>query len=122
MGHLVRKFALAFAAAMLLFSANAFADDRDFSVINDTGYVIKGLYVNPPGDNVYNENELSSNLQVGAQFKVKFSGADKGCTWNMKVTWTDDSSSIFRGLNLCEINTVTLKYNKATDTSSYITD
>jgi len=39
-----------------------------------------------------------------------------------KVTWTDDSSSIFRGLDLCKISTVTLKYNKATDTASYTWD
>ena len=38
----------------------------------------------------------------------------------MKVTWADDnSSSIFKGLDLCKINTVTLKYNKATDVASY---
>lgn len=111
------------AAVMLLGSSMALADDRDFGVINQTGYPIKGLYINPPGDDVYNENELSGVLAQGAKFNVKFSGADKGCTWNMKVTWADDNtSSIFRGLNLCQINNVTLKYNKATDTSSYTTD
>jgi len=53
---------------------------------------------------------------------VKFTGADKGCTWNIKVTWTDNSWSLFRGLNLCEINVVTLKYDKASDTASYVTE
>jgi hypothetical protein len=101
----------------------ALADDRDFTVVNATGYPIKFLGVNPPNDNVFNENELSSVLGNGASFKVKFSGADKGCTWNIKVTWADDNtSSIFRGLNLCTINTVTLKYNKQTDEASYTTD
>jgi hypothetical protein len=99
------------------------ADDRDFTIVNSTGYPIKFLGVNPPNDNVFNENELSSVLGNGNQFKVKFSGADKGCTWNIKVTWADDNtSSIFRGLDLCKINTVTLKYNKATDEASYTTE
>ena len=101
----------------------AMADDRDFTIVNATGYPIKFLGVNPPNDNVFNENELSSVLGNGNQFKVKFSGADKGCTWNIKVTWADDnSSSIFRGLDLCTINNVTLKYNRASDTASYTTD
>src|SRR5215831_6554045 len=97
----------------LVFGTAARADDRDFTIVNSTGYAIMFLGVNEPGDNVWNENELSGVLRHGASFKVKFTHADKGCTWNIKVTWADDNSlSIFRGLNLCTINTVTLKYNK----------
>lgn len=111
------------AAVVMLFSSATFADNRDFGVINATGYPIKFLGVNPPGDENWNENELSGTLADGAQTMVKFSGADKGCTWNIKVTWADDnSSSIFRGLDLCTINNVTLKYNRASDTASYTTD
>lgn len=119
---MVSRLAIGLATAIALFSSIAFADDRDFTVVNGTGYDIKGLFINPPGDNVFNENELKGVLGDGNKFDVKFSAADKGCTWNMKVTWTDDSSSIFRGLDLCKINTVTLKYNKATDTASYTWD
>ena len=107
---------------VLLFSSVSFADDRDFTIINATGYPIKFIGVNPPGDEVWNENELGKVLTDGDSIAVKFSGADKGCTWNIKVIWADDNtSSIFRSLNLCEINSVTLKYNRATDTASYTT-
>lgn len=117
------RFAAALVAALVLFSASVFAaDDRDFTVINSTGYDIKGLFINPPGDENYNENELKGVLGDGNKFDVKFTGADKGCTWNMKVTWTDNSWSIFRGLDLCKISNVTLKYNKATDVTSYTWD
>jgi hypothetical protein len=118
----MKKFALAcLATLMMLFSISAFADDRDFTIVNDTGYPIKFLGVNAPGDSVYNENELSGVLNDGSSFKVKFSGADKGCTWNIKVTWADDnSSSFFSGLNLCTIETVTLKYDRKSDTASYV--
>jgi hypothetical protein len=108
------------ALAMVLFSSLSFADNRDFTVVNGTGYPIKFLGVNAPGDEVWNENEISATLNDGASVAVKFSGADKGCTWNMKVTWADDNtSSIFRGLNLCTINSVTLKYDRKSDTASY---
>jgi hypothetical protein len=113
----------AFAAILLLLALPSLADDRDFGVINQTGYPIKFLGVNPPGDEKWNENELDRTLGDGAKINVKFSGADKGCTWNIKVTWADDNtSSYFRNLNLCEINNVTLKYNKKTDEASYTTD
>jgi hypothetical protein len=112
------------AAMALLFASNVgFADDRDFTTVNATGYAIKFLGVNPPGDENWNENELKGALANGASIKIKFSGADKGCMWNVKVTWADDNtSSFFRGLNLCTIDTVTLKYDKATDTASYTTN
>ena len=51
------------AAVMLLASVSlSLADDRDFTLVNATGYPIKFLGVNPPGDNVWNENELSGIL------------------------------------------------------------
>ncbi|MBN9524876.1 MAG: hypothetical protein J0H82_01655 [Alphaproteobacteria bacterium] len=130
-GHLMKhgflsaftRFAVALATLVFLaWGGTAYADDRNFTVVNNTGYPIKGLFVNPPGDNVFNDNELSAVLAEGASFPVKFSGADKGCTWNIKVTWTDNSSSIFRNLDLCSINNVFLKYDKASDTASYTTN
>jgi len=113
------------AAVMLMFStaSPSFADDRDFTIVNATGYPIKFIGVNPPGDNVWNENELDGILPDGGKKRVKFSNADKGCMWHIKVTWADDNtSSIFRGLNLCKIETVTLKYNRKTDEATYTTE
>lgn len=105
----------------MICSSAAFADDRDFMIVNGTRYPIKFIGANPPGDAVYNENELDSVLNDGASFKVKFSGSDKGCTWNIKVTWADDnSSSFFKGLDLCKIETVTFKYDRKSDTASYV--
>jgi hypothetical protein len=116
---------LAAVTAMGLMSSGASAQDRDFTLHNQTGYAMKGIYVNLPNDNVYNENELSAPLANGAKFLVKFTRADGGraCVWNIKVDWADGSSpSFFRGLNLCEINNVYMKYNKDTDVTSYTTD
>jgi len=96
---LSRLFAL-LALAFVLFASPVSADDRYFTVINGTGYDIKGIYINPPGDEAWTENELRGTLGDGNKFDVKFTAADKGCTWNMKVTWTDNSWSIFRGLDL----------------------
>lgn len=97
------------------------ADERDFTIVNATGYSIKFIGLNPPGDQVWNENELNGVMADGGTVNVKFSDADKGCKWNMKVTWADDNtSSYFRNMDLCTISTVTLKYNRKTDTTSYV--
>ena len=115
---------LIFAVAMLLSTA-AVAQDRDFTLVNNTGYAIKGVFVNLPGDNVFNENELSSPLADGARFRVKFTPADgnRACVWNIKVDWADGSAaSFFNRLNLCNIENVYLRYNRATDVTSFTTD
>lgn len=57
------KFAMA-AAAIALMSAAALAqtDKRNFFVVNATNDRIKFVGVNPPGDEVWNENELEGTL------------------------------------------------------------
>ena len=113
------------AAVAMLVSVVAVAQDRNFTLHNNTGYAIKGLYVNLPDDNVYNENELSSPLANGSKFLVKFTRADggKACVWNIKVDWADGSApSFFKGINLCKLDNVYMKYDKATDTTSYTSD
>ena len=114
-------------AAMMVFGTltlgvPARADPRDFGVVNQTGYAIRFIGVNEPGDEIYNENELRSVLAHGSKAMIHFSHADKGCVWNMKATATDGTNVFFRNLNLCTINNVTLRYNRATDVVSYITD
>lgn len=101
--------------------SSCLADDRDFIVVNATGYPIKFIGINPPGDEIWNENELDSVLPDGASFKVEFTGIERGCVWNIKVTWADDgTSAYFRDVNLCKLNKITLKYNRSNDMASYI--
>jgi hypothetical protein len=105
--------ALAVTAAVSL-PAKA-ADERNFTIVNGTGYAINFIGVNPPGDNDFGENELSNELSDGASVYVKFNGADKGCSWNLKVTWTGYEEKVFfEGLDLCTITTATLKYDRET--------
>jgi hypothetical protein len=89
------------------------ADERNFTVVNDTGYEISFIGVNPPGDNDFGENELGSGLADGGSVFVKFNGADKGCFWNIKVKWTGYAEQVFfEGLDLCSITTATLQYDR----------
>src|SRR5258707_5238824 len=89
------------------------ADERNFTVVNDTGYEISFIGVNPPDDNDFGENELSSGLANGQSVYIKFNNADHGCAWNIKVKWTGYSEEVFfQGLDLCVITKATLRYDR----------
>jgi hypothetical protein len=114
----MKKIAMAVLISLLALAALPCwaADQRDFNVINSSGFPIKFIGINPPGDEIWNENELNAVLPDQAQLQVRFSGADKGCGWNMKVTWADDNrSQIFRGLDLCHINAIRIIYDSKSD-------
>ncbi len=114
-----RVLLLAFASAILAGTPSR-ADERNVSVVNQTGYAINFLGFNVAGDNEWNDNELSSVLNDGASVYVKFSGSDKGCSWNIRVDWANyDSGVLWRGVDLCTINTLTLKYDKDSRVTSF---
>ena len=112
----------AFAILVGLTMAARAADERNFTIVNATGYELNFIGVNPPGDNDFGDNELSSGLADGASVYVKFNGADKGCFWNIKVKWTGyDEQVFFEGLDLCSITAATLKYDRETKkTTAYV--
>jgi hypothetical protein len=118
----MRNFLFALLAAALAFSAQptSAADERDVMVINRTGYPIKFLGFNPPGDDDWDDNELGDILKDGDKAFVKFNGADKGCNWNIGIVWEGyDSAVLWRNVDLCTIAEITLHYNHDTKVTSF---
>jgi hypothetical protein len=109
-----------FAVATLSASASFAADQRNVTVVNGTGYGIKFLGFNTPGDNDWSDNELGSALADGANVYVKFDTADKGCKWNFKIEWADAGypGVLWKDVDLCSIDELTLKYDRSTNTTS----
>ena len=91
-------------------------DQRNVTVVNGTGYGIKFLGFNNPGDNEWSDNELPPNsvLPDGNGVYVKFNTADDGCKWNFKIEWADPGypGVVWHDLDLCSVSTVTLKYDR----------
>jgi hypothetical protein len=119
----MRTVLLGCVAAIVLAGAAFAADMRNVTVVNGTGYGIKFLGFNNPGDNDWSDNELGSVLGNGANVYVKFNTADKGCKWNFKIEWADAGwpGVLWDGIDLCSIDEITLKYDKATDTTTALT-
>ena len=117
---------LGFVAGVALLSASsAFAQDqRNVTVVNGTGYGIKFLGFNKPGDNDWSDNEISGVWPNGASQYVKFNGADRGCNWNIRISWADAGwpDVQWRAINLCTIDKITLKYDRSSDTTSIETE
>jgi len=119
MGMVLMRYTLLAAAAMtLLFVAPAFAEDRDFDLVNATGYPIKSVLIDEAASDVWTDNELSGVMDDGATVHMHFGQGDKGCKWDMKVIFTDDSNAEWHGFDLCSINTITLHYNRNSDVTS----
>ena len=59
-------------------------------------------------------------LANGGNIYVKFNTADKGCKWNFKIEWADAGypGVLWKDIDLCSIDAITLKYDRATDTTS----
>lgn len=98
------------------------ADERNVTVVNGTGYGIKFLGFNNPGDNDWSDNELGGVLADGGDVYVKFNTADKGCKWNIRIDWADAGypGVLWKDVDLCSIETLTLKYDRASDTTSFL--
>ena len=114
-------FVFAIAVATLSGSSSFAADERNVTVVNGTGYGIKFLGFNNPGDNDWSDNELSSVLTDGNSVYVKFNTEDEGCKWNIRVDWADAGypGVLWRNVDLCKIDVITLKYDRNTDTTSF---
>src|SRR5215469_13534186 len=113
----MRTILLGCAALMLAATATFAADERNVTVINGTGYGIKFLGFNNPGDNDWSDNELGGTLANGGNIYVKFNTADKGCKWNFKIEWADPGypGVVWHDVDLCTIEKLTLKYDRSSD-------
>ena len=83
------QFLFASALALVAVSGALAADSRNVTVVNATGYGVKFLGFNNPGDSDWSDNELGRVLPDGGNVYVKFNSADEGCVWNIKIEWAD---------------------------------
>jgi hypothetical protein len=94
---------------------NAFADPRDFTLVNGTsGVIFSEVYVSPSASQDWEDNLLTSNQVVmpGASLNVTFGRYNPStCTYDVQVKGYDaagnSSSGELDNINLCTTTTVT---------------
>ncbi len=98
--------------------------EQDFTLVNGTEYVIDEVYVAPTTAKTWGRDIMGDGvLAAGASKLVKFRSGTSNCMYNMMAKWADGTTSEWSAdLNLCEINKITLRYNKSTDVTTLVLD
>ena len=96
---------------ILLSIANAFANDLDFTLVNETGRSFEGLYITAPDNKDWDANILLDGkvLAAGGKISVRFKNDAKSETWDFNLVDDEGLSVTFNKINLEGVDTVTLK-------------
>lgn len=115
----MRNFVYALPLVVAAFVQPASADEakQDFTLVNKTGYELKELYVSPSKAEDWQEDVLGqATLDDGEKVKVHFSAKTHTCKWDLKVVYSEDSSSaVWSDINLCEVEKITIHYDRKND-------
>jgi hypothetical protein len=115
----MRTLLFASAAAFVAVTAPALAQSakQDFTLVNRTGYELKALFVSPSKADSWGDDILGQDvLEDGKLANIHFSPKAQTCKWDLKVVYTDDdSNAIWQGINLCEVDKITIHYDRKND-------
>ena len=97
--------------ALLLNVATAFANDLDFTLVNQTGRSFEGLYITASDNKDWDANLLIDGkvLVAGAKIQVRFKNNAKSEFWDFNLVDDEGLSVTFNKVDLEGVDTVTLK-------------
>jgi hypothetical protein len=116
---------LAFLAFCTLQNTPAYADndDLDFSLVNKTGYGIKGVYLAPHSTDRWSHNLSSKPLENGETLNISFAEGVKAAKWDIKIVWVDEGAPVvWMNCKLSEISKFIMHYNRDTDETTADTE
>src|SRR5215471_20242925 len=96
---------------LLLSIANAFANDLDFTLVNQTGRSFEGLYITASDNKDWDANILVNGevLAPGGKIQVRFKSDAKSEFWDFNLVDDEGLSVTFKKVDLAGANIVTLK-------------
>jgi hypothetical protein len=108
--------AAALAATMAFAPALGSAQGKqDFTLINKTGFTLDEVYVSASNTDDWEEDVLGRDtLANGQRVEISFPRGEKACMHDLKVVYDDGEEAEWDGLNLCEVSTVAISYNRKT--------
>ena len=95
--------------AMLLAPHSAFADQRDFTLINDTGRTITNAYVSSSSSNRWGRDVLGRDVLLsGHSTDIEFTGGPSAqCFYDIRVVTRGGGEGTLHEVNLCSTSAVT---------------
>ncbi len=111
------RFIIGFFLVLLALPVSASEADQDFRLVNKTGYELDAVFLSPSGADDWGRDVMGRDvLGDGDAVNIKFNRKTKACDWDLKVVYTvDDSSAVWRDIDLCTVEKITIRYNKNTD-------
>jgi len=96
---------------LVLSIANTFANDLDFTLVNETGRSFEGLYITASDNKDWDANILLDGkvLSAGEKIQVRFKNDAKSETWDFNLVDDEGLSVTFEKVKLAGVDTVTLK-------------
>ena len=111
---IMKRTLLLTALASVLSSGAAWAGDADFTMVNRTGYTLREVYLSASNKNSWGNDRMGDSFLDNGKSRL-FRFSDKGaCQQDIKIVFDDNGSEIiWEDVDLCEINKITLKYNRS---------
>ncbi len=103
--------------------SSAYAGQQDFALNNRTGYQIDEVYVSRSSNQNWGNDVMGNgSLEDGNTVNITFNAPDNACKWDMHVKYNDGDEATWNGLNLCNINKVTLFWDKKNQKTRAVTE
>jgi len=99
------------------------AGDADFTLVNRTGYTLREIYLSPTTRESWGRDRMGDEvLENGKARLFKFS--DKAsCNQDLKVVFDDDASTVvWKDIDLCSLEKITIRYNRRTGETTAVID
>ena len=113
------------AASVLLaaFTVPAVAGDQDFKLVNKTGYQIDEVYVSRVNNRNWGNDIMGrGTLDADNSVDITFNAPPNACRWDLKVKYEDGDTAEWKNLNLCNISTVTLFWDRKNQNTRAVTE
>ena len=105
-----KRWALLLAGTLVLLFATATsvaADERDFTLHNDSSLDIDYVYVSPSASNFWGDDILGEDvLPSGEQVDITFDDPRTTCVWDIKAVAHDGSEGYIYNVDLCSVSDV----------------
>lgn len=104
----------------MMFACYASASIRDFTLVNETGVDIAGLYISPVAKAKWGEDVLCADtLPAGGECRIQFSREEKAEFWDLMIVDQEGTSLEWPGLHLSAVSKVTLTIESGTPIATY---